>query len=290
MLTFILPVKHPARSHSYRIVTDLLRRTLESVQGQTDPNFSVIVVCNRAPDWAGSVSGVDFVEVDFPPAEPPARREDWVEWLYEDKGAKIAVGLQHAKRFNPTHVMFVDADDFVSRHLAAFVRKHPDATGWYMQEGLIYSGVFRIAESRDRFWSYCGTSHIFRADLVPTPDSLGLQPSKEAVLAALDSFFLRRILGCHVDPTAHFQQRGQPLEALPFVGAVWHADTGENSSRAWWNGTRFGPIWGTPLTAEQSTDFGIPRVTRGVPQTMLLYGWRARALLARSVKRAIGRK
>ena len=289
MLTFIIPVKHPARSRSYRVVTDLLRRTLQSVGAQIDRNFAVIVVSNQTPDWAGEMDGVQFVEVDFPPAEPPARREDWVDWLYEDRGAKIAVGLRHARRLNPTHVMFVDADDFVSRRLAGFVRDHPTAPGWYMPDGMTYSGLFKIAAPRDRFWSYCGTSHILRYDLVPVPETMELFPSKEAVLGMLDPFYLKRILGCHVDFIKYFNERGTPIQPLPFVGGIWHADTGENSSRAWWSGSRFGPIWGVPLTPEQSEEFGIPPAERSLSESLLLYGWRARSVTARSLKRLAGR-
>lgn len=290
MLVFVIPVKHPARSRNYRIVTDLLRQTLRSVEGQTDPHFATVIVCNQTPDWAEDAPNRVWVEVDFPPADPPATAKDWVDWLYMDKGAKIAVGLLHARhRFQPTHVMFVDADDFVSNRLAAFVREHPAAPGWYMPDGLIYSGLFKIAAPRDKFWSYCGTTHIIRNDLLPVPPGLGLRPSRDEVSAALDPFYLKRILGCHVDFIKYFEERGHHLEPLPFIGGIWHADTGENSSRAWWNGSRFGPIWGQPLPAGTLTEFGIPPAQRTAAETALLHLWRARSVVARAVKRVLGK-
>lgn len=286
MLVFVVPLKHPARSRDYRIVTDLLRQTLGSIERQRDPRFAAVVVCNQRPDWARDSDRLRFVEVGFPPPDPPARREDWVDWLYQDKGCKVAVGLAHAKAFDPTHVMFVDADDFVSNRLAGWVAEHPDAAGWYMPDGLIYSGLFKIAEPRDRFWSYCGTTHILRADLLPVPDFVTRTPTKDDVIAALDDFYVTRILGCHLDFEEYCTQQGATLEPLPFVGSLWHADTGENSSRAWWNQTRFGPIWGRPLTSAESEEFGVEAsARRKAAVTLLLYGWRARSRVARALRR-----
>ena len=71
MLVFIIAVKHPARSRSYELVTDLLRQTLASVEAQTDKSFATIVVCNKRPSWADAAGNQDsrvFIEVDFPPA------------------------------------------------------------------------------------------------------------------------------------------------------------------------------------------------------------------------------
>ena len=125
MLAFIIAIKHPERSRSYDRVTDLLRQTLASVEAQTDRNFVTVVVCNELPTWANSSKDRLFVQVDFPPAELPSSLSEEHSWSYLDKGAKNAVGLLHAKQFNPTHAMFVDGDDFVSRHLAEHVHENP---------------------------------------------------------------------------------------------------------------------------------------------------------------------
>jgi hypothetical protein len=287
MLAFVIPVKHPARSQSYERVCDLLRNTLRSVGAQSDPHFVTIVVLNEKPRWAEDTPHQRFVEVDFPPAEPPKSQKDWVNWLYLDRGAKIAVGLLHARQFSPTHVMPVDADDFVSNRLAGWVREHPREAGWYMPTGLIWSGLFRIGEPREKFWSYCGTSHVFRSDLLPVSESLGARPSRDTVVDTLGAEYTEKILGNHVHYLRYFGEKGITLEPLPFIGGVWHADTGENSSRAWWQGTRFGPIWGRPLSAEQEAEFAIPSGERSAATTALLYGWRARSLAARAVKRVV---
>lgn len=287
MLTFVIPVKHPARSQSYERVCDLLRDTLRSVEAQEDPRFATVIVLNRKPPWAEDAPNRKFVEVDFPPAEAPKSKSEWVNWLYMDRGAKIAVGILNAKQFSPTHLMPVDADDFVSNRLAGWVSAHREAAGWFMPTGLIWSGLFRIGQPRDKFWSYCGTSHIFRRDLLPVQESLGLQPSRDAVVNALGAEYTEKILGNHVHYARYLGERGISLEPLPFIGGIWHADTGENSSRAWWRQTRFGPIWGQPLSEEQTAEFSVPARERTTAQTALLYGWRARSVVARTVKKVV---
>jgi hypothetical protein len=287
MLTFVIPVKHPARSQSYERVCDLLRNTLRSVEAQADPHFATVIVLNQKPSWAVDSPNRKFVEVDFPPAEAPRSKSDWVNWLYMDRGAKIAVGLLHAKQFSPTHVMPVDADDFVSNRLAGWVQAHREAAGWFMPTGLIWSGLFRIGQTRDKFWSYCGTSHIFRQDLLPVDEALGLRPTRDAVVDKLGAEYTEKILGNHVHYQRYLGERGIALEPLPFIGGIWHADTGENSSRAWWRQTRFGPIWGSPLSAEQTSEFSVPPGKRTKAQTALLSGWRARSVVARTVKKLV---
>ena len=289
MLAFIIAVKHPERSRSYERVCELLRQTLTSVEAQTDRNFATIIVCNTRPAWARNGENRLFVEVNFPPAAPPMHQEDMHRWNFLDKGAKNAVGLIHARQFNPTHVMFVDADDFVSRGLAAQVHLHPTAPGWFFPTGLVYSAQFKIAEVRDKFCSYCGTSHILRYDLLPVDIEPGVALSLDLILQKLDSFYVHRILGDHQEFNGYLAQRGLQLAPLPFMGAVWHTDTGENASRAWWGQTRFGPVWGRRLTPPEVQEFNIPVRSRSLRDTMFLYGWRVRSTIAGGVKRMLGR-
>lgn len=283
MLAFVIPVKHPARANSYPVTVGLLRRTLESVQAQTDRRFAVVVVCNERPAWASDDEHCMFVEVDFPANAPPTDVAQLHSWTFLDKGSKIAVGLMHAKRFDPTHVMLVDADDFVSRRLAAHVAANPAAPGWYVEKGLFYSGRFKIAEVLDKFWSYCGTSHILRADLLPADLDPDAAVSPSAIARALDQSYVERVLGNHQYFKPYLARMGLELAPLPFHGAVWHADTGENSSRTWWKFTRFGPVWGKPLAPEESLEFTIPIEERKALDTALLLGWRARSLVKKSV-------
>jgi hypothetical protein len=282
MLAFLIPVKHPARASSYTLVTDLLRLTLASLARQTLPAFSTYVVCNEVPSWAGSLQRAQFIKVDFPPARPPDQADEQHSWVFRDKGSKTAVALDRAQRDGATHVMTVDADDFVSRRLAEHVTAEPTVPGWFFPTGLIYSRLFRIAEMQSQFWSHCGTSHIVRTEFMPAPPSFGAAPALGEVSEAYDPWFLDNVLGNHGDWQRHFTALGHPLRPLPFPGAVWQVDTGENSCRAWWHQRRFGPLWGKPLTPDQADEFGIPIDRRSAGTSALLQAWRL-VSLARKV-------
>lgn len=276
MLAFLIPVKHPARARSYELVMGLLRQTLASINNQSAPSYHAYVVCNQAPAWARQVPNSTFCKVSFPPPAAPHSESEQYSWVYRDKGCRVAVALDAAQRDGASHVMVVDADDFVSSRLAAYVAREPAAVGWYMQEGLIYSRLFKIAAVRSDFWWYCGTSQIVRSDLLPGRRDFGADPSLDTVVNSFDPWLLEHVLGDHAQWRKYFASRGHALEALPFIGAVWQADTGENSSRAWWSGRRFGPVWGTPLTSSQSEEFRIPLEGRGVGASLLLQFWRLR--------------
>ena len=266
------------------VVTDLLRTTLASILRQSVRPIGVYVVCNEIPSWAAGMREVKFIQVDFPPARAPNSAEDEYEWIYRDKGCKIALALEHARRDGATHVMPVDADDFVSRRLAEHVSTHPDAAGWFFPTGILYSRLFKIAEIQREFWSRCGTSHIVRTELMPSTASFGARPRQEDIVACFDRWILDHVFGDHVQWQRYFAELGHPLQPLPFPGAVWHTDTGENSSRAWWGPTRFGPVWGKTLTPQLAEEFSIPVERRGVGASILLNAWRIRSLAGRMAR------
>lgn len=81
--------------------------------------------------------------------------------------------------------MFTDADDLVSCRLAEFAATRSSVSGWVMEKGLVYGNLTKLIEERDIFWSYCGTSHILRADLFKVPSSLS---SKSAQKELIDAF------------------------------------------------------------------------------------------------------
>ncbi|MBS0159554.1 MAG: glycosyltransferase family 2 protein [Nitrospira sp.] len=284
MLVFIIPVKHPARCRSYSGVTQLLEETLRSVCRQTKDDFRVIVVSNETPKYSEEFRNTFFVEVDFPPPPIPSAIEEEYTHIYLDKGCKQAVGLLESKRFNPTHIMFVDADDVVSCHLADFVGARSLRPGWFMEKGWVFSNLSKLIEERNSFWSYCGTSHILRRDLLKIPDSISSRCTQQELIDAIGSDYVMRILGDHNRYRQVCTSQGAPLEPLPFIGAIWRADTGENSSRVVWDQRRFGPIWGQNVTPAIKDEFGLNPGKRSVKETLLTNLWRARHLMARMVK------
>ena len=215
MLVFIIPLKSAKVSNSWNRVSRLFERTLRSVCNQTCLEFRAIVVCHELPDIQFDNPNITYLPVDFTP--PTWESSDDYDSRRIDKQKKIFVGLTYASQYNPTHVMFVDADDCVSKHLAELVSQNPQSNGWNFGQGYEYTdGKKKIFLLEKYFSSRCGTSNIVKYDLVkPHPDFTIDDVYPDWL------FHGKRII-------KQLRDLGYSLEALPFPGAVYIIDNGSN--------------------------------------------------------------
>ena len=213
MLIFIIPLQSPKSSRDWRLVSRLCERTLRSVCQQQDDDFRVVLACTTPPDIDFQHPALTIVSHDF----PELGRE--YEARMEDKGRKIKLAMSAARQWLPAAIMLTDADDCVSRRLAGHVRAHPEANGWFAETGYIRDRGSRWVMRKRRFHEFCGTSHIVRC----TPGDVPVAPDEP------DERYWVLSTG-HVDMVPFMQRRGTPLEPLPFPGAVYNSDTGENAT------------------------------------------------------------
>ncbi len=215
MLIFIVPVKSRCLSRDWALLGRLFERTLRSVCGQTAPAFRVVVVCNERPQVSFQHPHVHYVEVDFPPPLPDRTevashgyeysRSKTIERQNADKARKIRTAMAYAEAFGPTHTMVVDADDCVSRRLAAFVLQHPRHPGWYFRKGYLYpEGGRFLYLNRQNFNVVCGSSVV-------------IAYARRQVLLANPDFYQHA-----------FYDPPEGLVPLPFPGAVYSMANGDN--------------------------------------------------------------
>src|SRR4051794_17683421 len=96
---------HPMNCRSYRRRSALLHATVRSMLRQTDPDVRVVVVANESPGVEHLADPrVAVVLVDFPPSASPPGQPTATWAIYEDKGAKLAVGVARAIREPVSHV------------------------------------------------------------------------------------------------------------------------------------------------------------------------------------------
>jgi len=255
MIVFITSIRHPLNNNSYERVLELAGRTLASVCSQVSDGFRVLIVCNEVPALDFSHPRIQFVKVSFP---PPSRRPSpnlLVEEVRLDKGSKLLVGLIHAKRLNPTHVMFFDADDFLSNRIAGFVRQKVLHHGWFVNAGYVYNANGNtLLTLDDGFHTRCGTCYIVNISLLVVPSDFPADASQERILSHFGKPFVCELLGSHRFLQDHLFQNRTPLEPLPFRGVVYHAGHGEN-----WTGS-FGFTKRLPkvaLTEEIKREFSL---------------------------------
>lgn len=217
MIVFIIPVKSKQAATSWPELCKLFERSLKAVCNQTSSEFQVFVVCNERPEISFHHPKVQYLEVNFPVPEATYNAR------VDDRAKRVVAGLFAAKYLNPTHVMSVDADDCISRHIAEFVSKNSDANGWYVNGGYEYEeGSHRITTRRKDFHKICGTCNIINYRLFNLPQEMG--PYHE--LTGYDRF-----LGGHPLAKGDLAERGTPIEPLPFPGVIFVRDrAGESVS------------------------------------------------------------
>jgi hypothetical protein len=217
MLVFIIPLKSAKVSASWQQVSQLFERTIKSVCNQTSAKFKVIVVCNERPEIEFEHPNITYIEVDFLPPTGEKEGDKSYQSKDADKQKKIFVGLTQAYQFNPTHVMFVDADDCVSKHLAHFVSQNPGSNGWIFNRGYEYIDGSKSILLRNQSFNYrCGTSSIVRYDLVAPDETLRVDDINHRWLY-------------HGGPIKKaLQKKGYSWDILPFPGSVYITEHGSN--------------------------------------------------------------
>lgn len=220
MLAFITSLRHPKTAKSWSHNLKLLERTLRSVCAQSDQNFRVLVVCNEKPDLCFDHPNIGFLPVDLP---PPVDSFDQLirnaDAIRNDRGRKYLAGLYHFREANPSHVMFFDADDCISNRLVETVLAGPPNTSWYVGDGYLYSeGSSLIYRIDSVFNQTCGTCHIFSYRIFDLPEDR----------TTISDEWIRQTLGSHINVKAFLQEKNVTLQKIPYRGAVYIINTGEN--------------------------------------------------------------
>lgn len=221
MLVFVIPLQSQAVSKSWERVSQLLERCIRSVCQQTSPHYHALIVCHEKPTITYEHAHFSYVEVDFPVPNLTADPQvNVIQQKRSDRGRKMLRGLVAAQAWQPTHTMLLDADDCVSRRLAEFVEQHPQDNGWFISHGYRYAeGSRLIYKKSPNFYTMCGSCNILRNDLNRLPEKPEYNRGYGYYKFYID----------HAKVTTVLAQAGTPLEPLPFPGAVYITQTGENS-------------------------------------------------------------
>jgi hypothetical protein len=211
MLYFIVPLRSRAASNDWNKVSRLCERTLRSICQQTSEQFRVFLVCRDRPEMNFAHPNLRIIQEDFPIPETKKQPQ------LADKTRKLRRALVAVREEGGGYVMGVDADDLVHRSLAALVAANSKANGWFFPHGYSYDEGSRWLERHSDFYLRCGTSNITRIDCDDLPPDMDSPREKY--------FYLCN--GHHI--IVDFMARqGKPLKVLPFPGAVYVKDTGEN--------------------------------------------------------------
>ena len=212
-VAFIIPVRHPANAPDWPRLVERLTQTMRSISAQRSGNWCGVIVANREARLPQMPPGFVTVRVDLPPNPlyemDHSNREAIYEAVRTDKGRRVLAGMMAAR--GARFFMVVDDDDFVSRDIVSFAEANPDADGWYVDKGYLWTEGSSFLLRRSAFNTLCGTSHLVRADLYDLPDR-----EEEA---SMD--WVKAMMGSHIKIEGILRDRGHPLSALPFAGAIY---------------------------------------------------------------------
>ena len=169
-------------------------------------------MANHGSDLPELPYGFEVVWVDCEPTDTSQYSN-----IQVDKGRRLLSGILYAGAVG--HVMFVDDDDLVNRHLVSFVNAHPRENGWYFHQGYLWSEGSPFLYKAHGFHELCGTSHILRSELLNLPSDL--ESASES--------YLTRFLGPHIHYKHDLAIAGTPLAPLPFIGAVYRVGHPEST-------------------------------------------------------------
>jgi hypothetical protein len=216
MLIFVVPLKSPEVSKSWQLTCQLFERCVRSICNQNSPEFRVVVVCHEKPEIEFNHPYIHYVKVDF----PLPKHKNIIARGLTDKGRKVLMGLTYAYQFNPTHAMLVDADDCVSKNLAALVNNSVESNGWFVNSGYKYQeGSKYIYLKRKNFYRMSGTANIIRFDLLDLPELPEYNRGYGYYKFYLD----------HQKVRDYMRQKGTPIKPVIFPGSVYILGT-ENMS------------------------------------------------------------
>tara|TARA_R110002167_G_scaffold10108_1_gene46550 strand:- start:5812 stop:6609 length:798 start_codon:yes stop_codon:yes gene_type:complete len=172
MICFLVPVKSEKLSSDWDKFSELVNRSLKSINGQKDKDFQIVVACHELPSNKFEHPKVHYVQVDFD--IPQLSNEDWEKDRQAkegDKARKIQVAHNYAnENFDVDYFMVVDSDDCIQNGISKYVnsRLKSDIPGWYVNKGYFYTEGSRFAFMiRSNFNVRCGTCIIIKKELFP---------------------------------------------------------------------------------------------------------------------------
>lgn len=170
MICFLVPVKSKKLSSDWKKFSELVNRTVKSINGQKDRDFQIVVACHELPEGKFEHPQVHYHHVTFEP--PQLLNKDWEQdrQLKEaDKARKIVNAFEYANDiFDIDYFMVVDSDDCIHNGISKYVNAKLETKlpGWYINKGYFYQEGKKLAWMiRSNFNVRCGTCIIIKKEL-----------------------------------------------------------------------------------------------------------------------------
>jgi hypothetical protein len=274
MFVFLTAIRHPANANDMAQVERLLSITLQSICGQTDGNFKVVVVCNVKPNLVFEDNRVHYHLVDFP--APSLQKSSSLEPApkFKDKGTKYMSGMLYARKFNPDYLYIIDSDDWVNKNLVKTLSSNPKYPVWYVDKGCMVNFSKKEFKRIRGLSRYCGSTFLYDfkylIEYADVKNDIDEFSNQDALIEGTSEFFILRLMCNHTINYRHFKSIGVTPKAVPLSTACWVQGTGENVSGS------MGGSRGLPLDEKFINTYSLPDSLLSNEQATLMLSLRGR--------------
>ncbi len=229
MLYFLIPLRSKASSKDWDKVTLDFNNTLNSVFNQNNSDFKVLVALHDIPEVFNDFGDkLELIKVDYP--EPNLVEYKNVTRLDQqrlDKYTKKRFLMQRVRELGGGYTMFVDADDFISNKIADYIAKKEPQHGVIFENGYeFYPKKFKIKKC-PHFNNICGTSAVIYYTPEELPETARFEGYHRQNIFRSNNFLFD--FG-HNKWSSIAKSIGKHFDTLPFRGAMYSLETGENVS------------------------------------------------------------
>jgi len=215
---FAVPLKPRHGCKDWEIVQQRLRHTIGSIRGGVDRSYLIVLACHDRPDLDLG-EDVQILGAPFAPESDPQQGA-------QDKGRKlrlIGAWLRDRLSSESAHVMFLDSDDLVHRHLVRFVRCAAVRCCYSIEQGYMYDCRTGVLELRSRrFFALCGSSFIGCFQKSELPQSW---EDLESPFARFGVYPLQR---GHQHYASIAAELGKEVHTIPFPAITYVVNHGDN--------------------------------------------------------------
>ncbi len=269
MICFVTALRSKQSTDQWSEVLKDFNNTLHSMFNQKHPDFQIYVGCNEVPELEKEYDErLHFVTADLPIPntwQEKCRDRSWKLCLC---AKQIRSDYQELLDTGKGIFIFpVDADDFVSCHLAGYVVNHPDANGFKSVKSYRWVKNSSWMEITPYFGGSMNIMKMYKDDLPEKLPEQSLCFDQSTAMKLTERYPIRWY---DIEVEGKFRKLGKPLEKLPFRSTVYVLGTGANISEDDPNNTnvekrihpvaflrKINPLTHRRVTAKLKNEFGI---------------------------------
>lgn len=172
----VIPLKSKKISRDWAVTSAALERTVQSILGQTRPNFVAVIAGHDKPEFLESLNDerIVFTKVNFD--APDREAPDFTnKVLTNDKNLKIMAGLVAIKKYSLSWVYQLDSDDLMRRDFIEVIESQPSSSAFIIAGGYVFYEKYNRTTETKAMDSLCGSVAVIDPQTFQFPKTADLK-------------------------------------------------------------------------------------------------------------------